>query len=262
MSDTNTPDINAPAPVETKTVMMSRVQVRPEMRQWFSSGVPWLDKALGGKGFKRSQVVYLWGGPGSGKSTTAQMLADGLSKGGVQCLYNVNEEYHEQVRVRCDELGLKGEFYASAETDPKKVTKLAEELMALNPGEPFVLVQDSLQTLNDGKWGDLSNSKTPERCLAHLFEWAKTSGATVLVIGHGTKGNVFAGAQKLKHMVDTFGGIVVDRKEKSETFGMRLLQFEKNRMGGVCDPVVLDMDRLKGGRLYDVGDAFDRELGD
>lgn len=245
---------------ESATVMISRVKVPDAMRQWITTGIDWLDKALGGRGMKRSQVLYIWGGPGSGKSTLSQMLADSLSSNGIEVLYNVNEEYREQVALRCEELGLPANFAASAITDPKKLTELCDRLMAKRPGVPFVLIQDSLQTLNDGKWGELVNGKTPERCLAHLFNWAKESGATVVAVGHATKGNIFAGSNRLNHCVDAFGGIVVDRKEKSPTFTKRLLQFTKNRMGGVADPVVLDMARDRGGLLFEDGTAFDREL--
>ena len=263
MADKTVP---TPAPAAKPTfirpVAMNTVTVSDAMREWFSTGIAWFDKALGGKGIKRRQVIYIWGGPGAGKSTLAQMLSESLSVQGIQTLYNVNEEYIEQVKIRCDELGIAGSFMAHAETDPQKLTELCDVLMSEVPDKHFTLVVDSLQTLNDGKWGDLVNSKTPERCLSHLFEWAKESGATVVVIGHGTKGGVHAGSQKLMHCVDSFAGIMVDRKPKSETFGFRLLQFVKNRMGGVCDPIILDMDKNRGGLLVENGTAFDRELED
>ena len=75
------------------------------------------------------------------------------------------------------------------------------------------------------------------------------------MVGHGTKGDVHAGSNRLVHMCDTFGGLRVDKKPKSATFGYRLLEFQKNRMGGVADPVVLDLDRQRGGRLVEADDV-------
>ena len=238
------------------------IEVPAAMRQWLSTGIPWFDMALGGRGMKRSQVLGLFGGAGAGKSTMAQMLADSLVGLGHNVLYNINEEYLFQVKLRCEELGLSNGFAADSITDPKALTDRCDTLMASRPGVPFFLIQDSLQTLNDGKWGDDVNSKTPVRCLAHLFNWCKSTGAVMIAVNHVTKGGQFAGSNKLRHMTDSFGGLVVDHRPKSPTLGKRLLAFEKNRMGGCADPVILEMDDAMGGLLVQRGIAFDSELDD
>lgn len=236
------------------------LRVRPELMAWHRTGLDWFDMALGGNGLRMTQSVIYYGGPGAGKSTITQQLADAMTGCGFNVLYNGNEEYLFQVAIRARELGLKHGYAADSITNPQKLTDKCDTMRAKDPTRPFVLLQDSLQTLNDGKWGDDVNSKTPVRCMAHIFNWCKQSGAMAVVINQSTKGGQFAGSNKLKHLCDTFGHLAVDIKPKSPTFGKRLFGFEKNRMGGTSEPAILDVDRSRAGLLVFEGMAHNRSV--
>lgn len=234
------------------------LHVRPELTVWHSTGIDWFDTALGGNGLRMTQSLVYYGDPGAGKSTISQMLADSMTGKGFNVLYNGNEEYLFQMAIRARELGLKNGYAADSITNPQKLTDKCERVMAGGGKMPFVLIQDSLQTLNDEKWGDMVNSKTPMRCMAHLFNWCKRTGAIAIVINQSTKGGAFAGSNKIKHLCDTFGRLAIDIKPKSPTFGMRLFQFEKNRMGGTASPIILSADSTRAGYMKYEGQAHRR----
>ncbi len=236
------------------------MKIRPELMQWHPTGLGWFDQALGGSGMRMTQSVIYYGGPGAGKSTMTQQLADAMTAQGFNVLYNGNEEYLFQVAIRAKELGLKHGYAADCITNPQKLTDKCDAMRAKDPKRPFVLLQDSLQTLNDEKWGDQVNSKTPMRCMAHIFNWCKKTGAMSVVINQSTKGGQFAGSNKIKHLCDTFGHLAIDIKPKSPTFGKRLFAFEKNRMGGTTSPIILSPDAKHAGLLVFEGIAHNRGL--
>lgn len=234
------------------------MKIHPELLVWHKTGLPWFDQAMGGNGMRKTQAVIYYGGPGAGKSTLSQQLADAMTACGFNVLYNGNEEYLFQMAIRARELGLKHGYAADSIVCPQKLTDKCDVIRAKNPKKPFVLLQDSLQLLNDGKWGDDVNSKTPVRCMDHIFKWCKRTGAMAVVINQSTKGGQFAGSNKLKHLCDTFGRLAIDVKPKSPTFGKRLFQFEKNRMGGTNSPIILHADPDRAGALTYEGVAHNR----
>ena len=107
-----------------------------------------------------------------------------------------------------------------------------DKLRSKAPNKPFFLIVDSLQTLNDGKYGEHStNSKTTERSLQMITDYCKTNFCNAIVIGQVTKNGQMAGANVLKHMVDAMITLDVERKDE-DLIGCRILQTEKNRFGG------------------------------
>jgi predicted ATP-dependent serine protease len=94
------------------------------------------------------------------------------------------------------------------------------------------LIVDSLQCLNDGKYGEFNtNSKTTQRSLAMVTDYCKANFCNAIVIGQVTKSGQMAGANVLKHMVDAMVTLDVERKDE-DLMGCRVLQVEKNRFGG------------------------------
>ena len=121
------------------------------------------------------------------------------------------------------------------ESNVPQLLEKCDALRAANPNKQFVLVLDSLQTMNDGKYGDATNSKTPERCLELVTNWCKENNTMAVVIGQVGKGGQFLGSNVLKHMVDAMLTLTIDLKGKPETnptYGLRILQMTKNRFGG------------------------------
>lgn len=231
-----------------------------------STGIEWFDDAMGGLGgLVGSQVVMLTGSPGVGKSTMFLQLADAIQ--GVKdsiCLYNTGEESLYQSRMTVDRLGLKRGFIAGQRIMTPELLADADELMKRNPGKQLFLLQDSLQTLNDGKYKDGGTTgNTPVRCCEMLTSWAKKErpkGSTypvVIFIGQATKSGDFAGKNTIKHAVDTHAQLYFDEDKKSPTWGERLFEVTKNRFG--CNGKTYILGMSKHG-LEDKG-YFDSSVG-
>lgn len=223
------------------------IEVPKQLRNKVASGLDFFDGALGGEGFTPSAVTLFTGTPGAGKTTMMLLLADRLTKAGAVVVFNTAEESLFQVKLVVERLGLRTGFAVGQETH---VPTLLEKCTALrnkrgNKGKPFFLIVDSLQCLDDGKYGNgYTNSKTAERSLGQITDYCKEHFCNAVVIGQVTKGGQMAGSQKLKHMIDSMVELSVEEKDE-DLLGCRVLRTTKNRFGGCGHTFYLDLN--KGG---------------
>jgi len=221
------------------------VKVPDALRTKVKTGVDYIDGSFGGQGMTPSSVTLFTGTPGAGKTTMMLKLVDSLVGNGSIGVFNTGEESLYQVKLTAERLKLKNGFAVGEETHVPTLLKKCDELRAKHPKKPFVLVVDSLQTLNDGKYGDNTNSRTPERSLAMITDWCKENNTCAIVIGQVGKSGQFAGRNVLKHMVDAMLTLTVEEDAKSELYGCRVLEMTKNRFGGAGHRFYLDLK--KGG---------------
>jgi DNA repair protein RadA/Sms len=208
------------------------VEVPEALRKRVKSGLEYFDDALGGKGFTPSAVTLFTGTPGAGKTTMMLELANSLTGHGSNVLFNTAEESLYQLKMTVERLKLRHGFSAGQETSVPQLLENCTELREKDPKKPFFLIVDSLQTLNDGKYGDHStNSKTAERSLLMITDYCKEHYCNAVIIGQVTKNGQMAGANVLKHMVDAMMSLDVERKD-DDLMGCRVLTTEKNRFGG------------------------------
>ena len=89
-------------------------------------------------------------------------------------LFNTAEESLYQVKLTCERLELTSGFIAGQESYVPRLIKHCDILRKKFPKKPFFLIVDSLQTLNDGKYGeDHTNSQSAVRALQALTDYAK-----------------------------------------------------------------------------------------
>ena len=208
------------------------IKVPEELRKRTRSGLGYFDDALGGRGFTPSMVTLFTGTPGAGKTTMMLELSDALTGNGASVLFNTAEESLYQLKMTVERLRLKHGFAAGQETLVPQLLENCDELRARDPKKPFFLVGDSLQCLNDGKYGDhQTNSKTAQRSMSLITDYCKEHFCNAVIIGQVTKSGQMAGANVLKHMVDAMITLDVERKDE-DLMGCRVLQVEKNRFGG------------------------------
>lgn len=228
-------DITVPAPLKRKV----------------KTGVEWFDDAVGGKGFTPSTVAMLTGTPGAGKTTMMLQLADSITAQGHACIFNTGEESLYQVRNVCERLQVKHGFIPGQDIMATDLLAHAEEIMesikgqVANDGSPkqLFIMQDSLQCMNDGKYKDGGTTgNTPVRVTEILANFAKTTYAIVMFIGHVTKSGQFAGKNTIKHAVDVHGHLYIDDDRRSETWGERLFTVQKNRFGCNGRTYILGLD--------------------
>ena len=214
------------------------IEVPPELRVKHTTGTDWVDSALGNEGgFTPTTTMMLTGGPGCGKSTLLRQLAATLTSSGHIVMYNCGEESLYQCKLACERLKIKQDFMVAEETMLPKLLGFMDNVKKANPGKLIVNLQDSLQTLDDGKYVDRNgesrgtNSATPLRCTEMLVDWTQRNYAVTIFIGQVTKGGEFAGKNGIKHAIDVHAHMYRDVDKKSETFGSLLFEVQKNRWG-------------------------------
>jgi len=183
-------------------------------------------------------VVLIGGDPGIGKSTLLLQALDALSAQ-MPVLYVTGEESGAQVALRSRRLGLSGTHVrVQAEINLERI------LATLDAEKPAFCVIDSIQTLYSEQLSSAPGSVAQVReCAAQLTRVAKTSGCTVVLVGHVTKEGALAGPRVLEHIVDT-----VLYFEGDTHSSYRLVRAIKNRFGAVNEIGVFAMTEkgLKG----------------
>lgn len=202
------------------------------------SGLSELDRVLGG-GVVEGGVVLIGGDPGIGKSTLLLQAMDALQRSGLPTLYVTGEESGAQVALRSRRLGIEGsQVNLLAEIQLEKI------LATIDAVQPAVVVIDSIQTMYSDQLSSAPGSVAQVReCAAHLTRMAKSTGITVILVGHVTKEGALAGPRVLEHMVDTVLYFEGDTHSPH-----RLIRAIKNRFGAVNEIGVFAMTEkgLKG----------------
>lgn len=197
----------------------------------FSSGLPLLDRVLGG-GVVAGGVVLLAGEPGIGKSTLLLQVADALGREGLTTLYVSAEESPRQLRLRAERLGCaEGGVLVAGETG------LEEVLGAVEERAPRILLVDSIQALRSAELESPPGTVSQVRhCANRLTELAKRSGLALFLVGHITKEGAIAGPKSLEHLVDTVLSFEGDHGGE-----YRLLRATKNRFGPTGEVALFEM---------------------
>lgn len=228
--------LNAGNPVVTTSTNILDIEIPKEMENNVRTGLEHLDMLCCGDGMTPSSVLLLTGIPGAGKSTLGLQLADAINGQGHIVLYNTGEESLFQVRKTARRLDLKHGFRPNYITDVEELIKYCNLIRKENPGKQFFLIQDSLQYLRvkrePGKRGrELSGMNMTVVAAEMLTAWAKETFSVVILIGQVTKDGVFAGKQEIKHAVDCHLHLAIDTDRKSDTYGERVAEMQKNRFG-------------------------------
>ena len=206
-------------------------QVSVEESAFRSSGVPELDRVLGG-GLVPGAAILLAGEPGVGKSTLLLEVAAQTARYQRRTLYVTGEESASQVRLRADRTGgVHDSLYLAAETDLGAVLTHIEQV------RPALLVVDSIQTIGasgvDGVPGGVTQVK---EVAAALIRVAKTRNITTVLVGHVTKDGAIAGPRVLEHVVDVVLHFEGDRNSR-----VRMVRAMKNRFGPVDEVGCFDL---------------------
>jgi DNA repair protein RadA/Sms len=201
------------------------------------TGIDELDRVLGG-GIVAGGVVLIGGDPGIGKSTLLLQALDSLANS-MKTLYVTGEESGAQVALRSRRLGL-----ANSQVRVLAEIQLEKIAATLETEAPAVCVIDSIQTMYSDQLSSAPGSVAQVReCAAQLTRIAKSSGTTIILVGHVTKEGALAGPRVLEHIVDT---VLYFEGDTHSSF--RLVRAIKNRFGAVNEIGVFAMTEkgLKG----------------
>ena len=231
-------------------VNINDITVPDELRNRKKTGLSFVDDALGGEGFVPSSVMMLNGTPGAGKSTLLLQLANSITAQGHIALFNTGEESLYQVKMVAERLKLRNGFVVGQDLMVDDLLNHADHLRKANKGKQVFILQDSLQTLDDGKYSNGTNSMTAVRVTEMLTNWAKANYGIVTFIGQVNKAGDFAGKQTILHAVDVRASLYIDEEKKSETYGERIFEITKNRFGCSGKSYILGLDKTG---LYERG---------
>lgn len=215
------PAVRTTAPGRVTTAAVPIGQVDGKQATARSTGVPELDRVLGG-GLVPGAVALLAGEPGVGKSTLLLDVAAKAASDAHRTLYVTGEESASQVRLRADRIGaLDDHLYLAAETD------LSAVLGHLDTVKPSLLILDSVQTVASPEIEGAPGGMAQVREVAGaLIRASKERGMATLLVGHVTKDGAIAGPRLLEHLVDVVLHFEGDRHAR-----LRLVRGVKNRYG-------------------------------
>ena len=212
-----------------QALSMVEAAAGPHERQ--ATGWPEVDRVLGG-GLVPGSVLLLGGEPGVGKSTLLLQMAGAMAGSGHPVMVASAEESAQQVAIRAGRLGIGDEpITLVSDDDVDAIVALAER------ERPRLLVVDSIQAVGVAEITSAPGGPAQVRESAgRLVRLAKTTGISVVLVGHVTKEGGLAGPKLLEHMVD-----VVLYLEGDPDLGFRVLRSNKNRYGATHVSGMFDM---------------------
>lgn len=221
-----------PLNLSSEVVSLTNVEAREIMR--IPTQIHELDRVLGG-GLAIGSVVLLGGDPGIGKSTILLQTLDLLSQQH-QVLYVSGEESVQQIALRSNRLGIKG-------NDNLKLMSeigLNQIINAIDKHQPQVVVIDSIQTMFTDLLQSAPGSVAQVReCASLLTRIAKQKHIIMIMVGHVTKDGSIAGPRVLEHIVDA---VLYFEGESHSNF--RMIRSIKNRFGAVNELGIFAMTEL------------------
>ena len=228
--------------------LLRLVDVSAEEAQRIPTGVPELDRVLGG-GLVPASLVLVGGEPGVGKSTLLLMALAAISADR-RALLVTGEESVAQVKLRAERLGGAGRVEILAETELDVVCE------TLETERPDVCVIDSVQTLYSAELGSAPGSVAQVReAAARLLRVSKESGVATILVGHVTKDGSVAGPRVLEHLVDC-----VLQFEGDRYHAHRVLRAAKNRFGSTNELGVFEMTGAGLVGVPDPSEVFGRTV--
>src|SRR4051812_21441857 len=220
---------SGPVGVVAPKPLLRLVDVKAEEAERIPTGVPELDRVLGG-GLVPASLVLVGGEPGVGKSTLLLMALAAMSQSR-RALLVTGEESTAQVKLRAARLGGAEQVEILAETELDIVCATLER------ERPDVCVIDSVQTLYSSALGSAPGSVAQVReAASRLLRVAKESSVATILVGHVTKDGTVAGPRVLEHLVDCVLQFEGDRYHEH-----RILRATKNRFGSTNELGVFEM---------------------
>jgi DNA repair protein RadA/Sms len=228
--------------------LLRLVDVEVEDAQRISTGVPELDRVLGG-GIVPASLVLVGGEPGVGKSTLLLTALQTMSRER-RVLLITGEESVAQVKLRAERLGGAANVEVLAETELDVVCE------TLEVERPDVCVIDSVQTLYSAELGSAPGSVAQVREAAgRLLRVSKENGVATILVGHVTKDGSVAGPRVLEHLVDCVLQFEGDRYRAH-----RVLRAVKNRFGSTNEIGVFEMTGAGLVGVPDPSEVFGRTV--
>jgi len=220
-SKTKSANVNIPAP---EIVELNKIKITNFRRH--TTKISEFDRVLG-SGIVPGSIILLGGDPGIGKSTLLLQVANNLD----DVLYVSGEESPQQIKIRFDRLGL-----VSSSLKIFTETNVDSIITNVLNSRPNLVIIDSIQTMYSEDFPSTPGSIVQVReCAMKLQSLAKTTGISIILVGHVTKEGEVAGPRILEHLVD----VVLYLEGNSQN--TRILRGQKNRFGATDEIGIFEM---------------------
>lgn len=173
-----------------------------------SSGVPGLDRMLGGKGFFRNSSILISGTAGTGKSSFAAHFANAAAERGERCLYFAFEESPSQILRNMRSVGLDLEPWldrgvlridASRPTSTGLEGHLARIHREVVVFKPLIVVVDPITNLVS-----VGEALAVKSMLTRLIDFLKINNITAMFTNLTIKGMVEETAVGISSLMDAW----------------------------------------------------------
>ncbi|HHY14511.1 MAG TPA: DNA repair protein RadA, partial [Firmicutes bacterium] len=213
----------------SKPVPITEVENSAETK--FSSGIPELDRVLGG-GLVPGCLGLIGGDPGIGKSTLLLQVASAVAREQGTVLYVTGEESVSQLKLRALRLGaVEKRLIVVSEASTAAVCEM------IDAERPVLVIVDSIQTMFVDEISSAPGSVGQVReSTGRFLQIAKGNDISILLVGHVTKGGSLAGPKVLEHAVDF---VLYFEGEVHTSF--RIIRSVKNRFGSTHEVGIFEM---------------------
>ncbi len=228
----------------SKVVKLNKLDIDPRMMKTIKTGLS-IDGLFSHEGgIPAATNIMMIGDPGVGKTTVLlDVLASAQNKG-AKCLFISGEMGKKQMfkyTERFKQFGVIETLFMQdyLEYNTKDVIE-----QVLDMGYDLVLIDSAAEIIegvrDDNNWDrKMAESWLVDICVKNNKGENKTEKFTsFLLIQQVTKSGVFAGSNKLKHLVDAMGEM---RRESDRDGGATYINFTKNRNGLVDNKVFFQL---------------------
>ena len=218
-----------------KITKLNNLDIDPKMLESMKCGISNMDEFVSHEeGIPCASNIMVVGDPGVGKTTVLLDVLSGIARSGRRCLFISGEMGHKQMYKYTQRFPQFGNIETLFLMDYLEYNTKDVIEQVLSKGWDLVLI-DSVAEVLDGVRDDngwdrkMAESWFVEVCISHNKGLNDTNlYSSFLLIQQVTKGGVFVGSNKLKHLTDA---MLEMRRESERNGGGTHMFFSKNRNG-------------------------------
>lgn len=232
----------------SKVTKLNNLNIDPKMMNTFKSGLK-IDNLISHEGgIPAATNIMMIGDPGVGKTTVLLDVLSAAQNKGAKCLFISGEMGKKQMFKYTQRFPQFGNIETLFMQDYLEFNTKDVIEQVLNIGYDIVLIDSAAEVIDgvrdDNNWDrKMAEAWLVDVCTKNNKGENKTNAYTsFLLIQQVTKSGVFAGSNKLKHLVDAMGEM---RRESERDGSGTFINFTKNRNGLVDNKMYYELNNSK-----------------
>ena len=232
----------------SKVTKLNDLNIDPKMMFTMRSGLKVDDLISHEGGIPAATNIMMIGDPGVGKTTVLLDVLAGAQNKGAKCLFISGEMGKKQMFKYTQRFPQFGNIETLFMQDYLEYNTKDVIEQVLNMGYDLVLMDSAAEIIDgvrdDNNWDrKMAESWLVDVCIKNNKGENKSNKYTsFMLIQQVTKAGVFAGSNKLKHLVDSFGEM---RRESERDGSGTYINFTKNRNGLVDNKMYYELNNSK-----------------